>query len=158
MARWPAFRDYCLADGIAPGSWFTEGANLMFTPGDAAFTITEMESEEDRKGALYSMSQGLPPIPKALVTNFSPFAPLGLYRLDLAKPFVDAGFTCLTECYLPECVNCTPANQDFIARERLGFKKVQPVFGTYGGKTLADYPTTDPYFRGWSVYLAEYIF
>lgn len=92
------------------------------------------------------------PIPKAVVTNFAAFVDeQGYPAPDKAKPLVDAGWACMTECYLGEAPNATPENTDWYARTHLGWTETQPVLGLYGGKTFADYPTRDNY-RNWSVW------
>lgn len=92
------------------------------------------------------------PIAKSVVTNFAPFVNAdGTPAPAKAKPLVDAGWACLTECYLGEAPNSTPENQDFYATTHLGWSETQPVIGIYGGKTWSDYPTRDNY-RNWSVW------
>lgn len=92
------------------------------------------------------------PIPKAICTNFAPFVDeQGYPTPEKARPLVEAGWACLTECYLAEAPNSTPENQDFYARSHLGWAETQPVLGIYGGKTFDDYPTRDNY-RNWSVW------
>lgn len=92
------------------------------------------------------------PIHKSVVTNFAPFVTeAGLPDRSKSQPLVDAGYACLTECYLSEAPLATPENTDFYARAHLGWAATQPVLGVYGGKTLADYPTRDNY-QNWSVW------
>ena len=95
-------------------------------------------------------------IHKSVVTNFAPFTtPDGLPDPAKARPLVEAGWACLTECYLPENQNLTPEAQDFYARAHLGWSETQPVLGLYEGfghrYTLDDYPTRNQY-RNWSVW------
>lgn len=92
------------------------------------------------------------PIPKGVVTNFAPFVHAnGLPYPEKARPLIDAGWFCLTECYLAENANSTPERTDFYAKANLGWSETQPVLGIYGGKTLDDYPTRNNY-RNWSVW------
>lgn len=92
------------------------------------------------------------PVYKGVVTNFAPFVTQdGFPDPEKARPLVEAGWACLTECYLSEAPNSTPENQDFYARAHLGWPRTQPVIGIYGGKTFDDYPTRDNY-RNWSVW------
>jgi hypothetical protein len=92
------------------------------------------------------------PIPKSVVTNFAPFVDEnGLPDRSKSQPLVDAGYACLTECYLSEAPLATPENTDFYARAHLGWSATQPVLGLYGGKTFDDYPTRDNY-HNWSVW------
>lgn len=92
------------------------------------------------------------PIAKSVVTNFAPFVTeTGLPDRSKSQPLIDAGYACLTECYLAENQNATPENTDWYARVHLGWASTQPVLGVYGGKTLADYPTRNNY-ANWSVW------
>lgn len=94
------------------------------------------------------------PIPKAVVTNFAPFVHhAGAPWPEKANPLIDAGWACMTECYLSESPDSTPENTNYFATVNLGWKETQPVLGCYGGKTLADYPTRNNY-RNWSVWAA----
>lgn len=89
---------------------------------------------------------------KSVVTNFAPFVDVNGYPVPAkAAPLVEAGWKCLTECYLGEAPNSTPENQDYYARANLGWPATQPVIGIYGGKTFDDYPTRGNY-RNWSVW------
>lgn len=92
------------------------------------------------------------PIHKAVVTNFAAFVDsAGMPDPSKSKPLVDAGWACMTECYLSEAPSATPEAGDFYARAHLGWTSTQPVLGLQGGKTLGDYPTRDQY-RNWSVW------
>ena len=91
------------------------------------------------------------PIAKSVVTNFAPFTHHdGKPYPEKAKPLVDAGWACLTECYLGESPGSTPEAMDFFAGH-LGWSETQPMIGIYGGKTWNDYPTRNQY-RNWSVW------
>lgn len=154
--RWHDFRLACHSQGILAGPWFTNGGNVALTPVDADFTIAELEGPQDYDGIISALPN-VPNIPRAIVTNFgSPLSDArGQYHPEKAKPLVDAGWRCLTECYISDNSNATPDNQDYIAR-KLGWPSSQPVFGTYGSTSLDYYK---PWFgwSGWSVYLAEYL-
>ena len=77
------------------------------------------------------------PIPKACVTNFAPFVHHdGSPWPDKASPLINAGWACITECFITESPNSTPANTDFYAKSAL------------------DWPTTQPMVEGW--HLADY--
>lgn len=92
------------------------------------------------------------PVHKGVVTNFAPFVTVdGFPDPSKSQPLVDAGWACLTECYLSEAPMSTPENQDFYARAHLGWSETQPVIGIYGGKSFQDYPTRDNY-RNWSAW------
>lgn len=68
------------------------------------------------------------PIPKAIVTNFAPFVDAqNRPRPDLAKPLVDAGWTCITENFISETPTATPPRTDFYATVNLGWPETQPM-------------------------------
>lgn len=76
------------------------------------------------------------PIPKAIVTNFAPFvANDGSAMFDKAAPLIAAGWACITENFVTESPNTTPANTDFFARQ-LGWSETQPMIE---GWHVADY-------------------
>lgn len=152
--RWPDVRSALADRGITPGVWFTYGGNLAFTPGDAAFVIAEVEGEDDYQGVLANLNQS---VPHAILTNFSPFVVNGEYSRDRATPLINAGWECMTECYVGDNPQATPDRMDFTARAHLGFPRTQPTFGPYSGGGMSDY-TAWMNWPGWSVYLAEYIF
>jgi len=92
------------------------------------------------------------PVYKAVVTNFAAFVHPDAYPWpEKAAPLVEAGWHCLTECYVGEAPNATPENTDWYARTFLGWPETQPVIGIYAGATFDDYPTRDRY-RNWSVW------
>jgi hypothetical protein len=107
----------------------------------------------------------LPDCPLAIVTNHGGLIvkhPDGTTDIPtsraLAKPLVDAGFSCLNEVYLRNDAGVptgrTPESMHHIATTQLGFPSSQPVFGVFGGATFTDYlQWTD--WPGWSVYIAE---
>lgn len=94
-------------------------------------------------------------VPKSVVTNFAPFVVQvnGQFVPDasIARPLVENGWACLTECYLGEAPQATPENTDWYAKTHLGWAETQPVIGVYGGATWGSYPTRDNY-RNWSVW------
>lgn len=132
-ARWGDFAIECRAKGIKPGIWVTEGAAINQTPTDADFAIAECEGPGDYDGIIAAIDTNtLPKCSLAIVTNFN--IPLtnaqGVPQSDMAKPLIDANFTCLTECYLGDNPEATPDALDATAR-RLGWAGSQPVFGVY---------------------------
>lgn len=130
-ARWPDFRDACFAHGIKAGLWFTAGDSIYETPADAGFAIAEHEGQGDYDGIL-SAPVNLPSCPKGVLTNFG--APLGTasgYDREAAKPLIDAGFSCLTECYTGDNANLTKERLEFTATVQLGFPSAQAVYGIY---------------------------
>lgn len=95
-------------------------------------------------------------LPRAVVTNFAPFTnPDGSPNLDAARPLVEAGWACLTECDLPANPNATPERLDFEARQR-GWKYGQPVLYLYGGVDLSYYGDLAQW-PGWAAWSAEYV-
>lgn len=137
---WPQFHDQCLAHNVLPLVWMTVGGNIYQTPSNAHGVIAEIEGPGDYEG-LINVINGvgagpLPTCPKAIVTNFN----IPLISRSAAQPLLDAGFSCLPECYLNENPNVTPDNMDRMARS-LGFPGSQPVFGRYpvGGNPAPSY-------------------
>ena len=130
---------------------------MALTPADADFTIAEVESEQDRIGAI-AAAPNLPPIPKAIVTNFSPMTDAqGVPQPEKAEPLIAAGWRCLTESYLADNPNATPERLDFTATVKLGWPSSQPVFGVYESKPLSSYASYFDKWAGWSVYTSEYL-
>lgn len=162
-ARASAVRSECERFGLIFTIWFTRG----FTNADvrkgvldsqAAGVLVEGEIPASRPEAVdwpdLIEQLGDLNIAKGVVTNFAPFVrDDGTPWPEKAKPLIDDGWACLTECYLSEAPNSTPENTDFYATRNLGWPETQPVLGVYGGKTLDDYPTRDRY-RNWSAYNA----
>jgi len=151
-ARWPAFRDACHQQQLWAGVWFTNSMNLQACPFDADFVVAELEDEDDYRGIIQH-TDTLPSVSRAVITNFVPLVDSTGYRPDKAKPIIDMGYACLTECYMGVSENFSPPRMDFTARVQLGWPHTQPVFGTYG-KPLAEYAQWQK--GGWGVYLAEY--
>lgn len=152
---YPEFHYHCLLHNVIPGVWFTTGGEIYRTPPDAAFAIAEVEGPGDLEGVtnvINGVGGGpLPACSKAIITNFST-----LTRQN-SRPLIDAGFTCLTECYMNEIPTMTPDNMNLIARN-LGWPTSQPVAGVY---PVAGQPTPDytPW-KDWPMadYAAEYVF
>lgn len=152
---WPEFKSACHNKGIRAGGWVTEGGNIFIAPDDSDFIIAELESENDYQGVLTACAviSELPPVPRAVVTNFTPLTTsMGIPIPDKAAPLIENSFHCLTECYLGDNPNATPEKLDFRARQ-LGWNDSQPVFGVYnfplsGYDQWKDWP-------GASDYLAE---
>ena len=130
---WDDFRIECLSHDVLPGVWVTEGAHITRTPDDALFSIAELEGPGDYDGIMLAVDNNrLPRCSLAVCTNFNvPLTdPNGVPRPEKAKPLIDAGFACLTECYLGDNPNATPDEMDFKARQ-CGWPTSQPVFGVY---------------------------
>ena len=80
--------------------------------------------------------QGLD-IPKAVVSNFAPFVHEdGSPWPEKAKPLIDDGWAYISENFITEAPNATPANTDFYAKTALGWPETQPMVE---GWHLADY-------------------
>lgn len=146
-----------------PGVWYTMGEKMYTTPGDAYFTIGEIEGPADRDGVVASIPY-LPHIPKAIVTTFHGLIVKdagGVTNIPASKekaaPLVKAGFTCMNEVYATKedgtPTGITALGAEFVARSHLGFEKVLDVYGVFGGSELSDYPQRN----GYSVWLAEFI-
>jgi hypothetical protein len=155
--RWGPFRVECHAAGLRAGPWYTEGGNVKNTPADADFTIAECESEGDRQGILAASVPA--EMRKAIITNFTPMTDgQGVPQPQLSKPLIDAGWECLTECYMgePNGQSLNPDNMNFRACTQLGWPRSQPVFGVYN-TPLSTYQPYMGRFPAYGVYLAENI-
>lgn len=154
--RWDVFKSACHVEGLKAGAWFTEGGNIVDTPPDAEFAISELEGPGDYAGILDAIrGERLPDCPLAVATNFNiPLTdPNGVPQPGAAAPLIEAGFACLTECYLGDNPNATPDELDFMGR-RLGWASTQPIFGVYNAPPeryaeWQDWPGVD--------YLGEYV-
>jgi len=150
QAIWPAVRQECLNVGIVPGVWFTEGANISQTPADAELAIAECEGPGDYNGIVQAItSNNLPLCSLAICTNFNvPLTtPAGAPDKDAAQILIDAGFSCLTECYLGDNITATPPELDWLGF-RCGWPGTQAVAGVYNYPKAAydqwnDWPLVD---------------
>lgn len=109
-------------------------------------------------------------LPCAVVTNFAPFVHRdGSPWPEKAKPLVEAGWACLTECYDldGDPKMWIPARHEFaqhfthtrnpdVFSQGKGWYETQPVIGLYDGRTWSDFPQFDR-FRNGSVWSAEYV-
>jgi hypothetical protein len=97
------------------------------------------------------------PIYKGVVTNMAPFTHHdGTPYPEKAKPLIDAGWSCHTECYDMTGNPATwPEERAFFAKH-LGWNTTQPALGAYGGRTVESFPTRNDY-RNWSAWAAEYV-
>ena len=67
-------------------------------------------------------------IPKAVVTNNAPFVHEdGSPWPEKAKPLIDAGWAYISECFISEAPNATPAAMDDYATRVLGWPRTQPM-------------------------------
>jgi len=150
----------CWNQGLKFGPWETKPY-----PGSTAqrleeseiatpdFIILEAERKADWPMIIHQLwADGDDDIPTATVTNLDEHGIPGYF-----DPIIEAGWHCLTECYIQDNPNATPERMEFQAGQ-VGFdkKKVQPVLGLHGGLTLLDYAEWLHY-PGWSVWSAEYV-
>lgn len=76
-------------------------------------------------------------IPKAVAATTAPFIHEdGTPWPEKARPLVEAGWSFLSQCFISESPNSTPANMDFYATHHLGWPRTQPMVE---GWHLADY-------------------
>lgn len=67
-------------------------------------------------------------IPKAVVSNFSPFVHEdGSPWPEKAQPLIADGWAYISECFITEAPNATPANTDWYATTKLGWPRTQPM-------------------------------
>ena len=67
-------------------------------------------------------------IPKAVVSNAAPFVHAnGLPWPEKAKPLIDAGWHYISENFITESPNSTPARTDFYVKTNLGWPETQPM-------------------------------
>lgn len=136
-----------------PGAWYTGGGNIVNTPADAYFTIAEDEGPDDYVGIIDAIPHLNPTLPRAIITNFASYVQNGKDDKELAKPLIDAGFACITECYLGDNAMATPENMQGRANN-LGWEKTQPGFGVWN-KWWDDYKNWFGWWPGHWFYLAE---
>lgn len=147
---WPYFKYALLEEGLVPGVWFTNGGNIRLTPADAGFAIAEDEGVSDRQGIIDAIPYLDPAMPKAVVSNMWVIKKNdGSGETDIAaslastRPLVEAGFSGISEVYIRNDsgapTGVTPDSLAYIARNHLGYKRVQPVFGIFGGAKVPDY-------------------
>jgi hypothetical protein len=98
---------------------------------------------------------------KAVVTNFAPFVHgrtdvpqddprySGKPWPEKARPLVEAGWHCLTEAYDLTGEPALWPDRRHAFAQHLGWTQTQPVLGTYGGRTLADFPSRN-FYPNWS--------
>lgn len=68
------------------------------------------------------------PIPKAVVSNFAPFVHHdGSPWPEKAQPLIQAGWHYISECFVSESPNSTPARTDWYAKANLGWPETQPM-------------------------------
>lgn len=158
--RGAAMKQECDRVGLIFTIWFTRSGqpenDMDFTPAEVRKAVVESgaagflaEAEipsELGGGAPNPQEQNWPAlihelsdlqIAKGVVTNFAPFVHHdGLPFPEKAKPLIDAGWACITENFITESPNSTPARTDFYAKANLGWPETQPMIE---GWHLADY-------------------
>lgn len=158
--RGAAMKAACDAAGLVFTIWFTRsgqsGNDMEFTPAEVRKAVVESgaagflgEAEippEIGGGAPSPQEQNWPDlihelsdlvIAKGVVTNLAAFMHNdGTPYPEKAKPLIDAGWACVTENFISETPNATPARTDFYARVNLGWPETQPMVEL---KRLADY-------------------
>ena len=99
------------------------------------------------------------PLPRAVWTNFpgAGAMPDGTYSIPQAQVWWGNGYACITEAYVNDNPQATPANLDWVARAKLGYSEVYPSIGVYGGWTVEAYEQMLYPFPSFSVYLVEYL-
>jgi len=149
--RGTAMKAACDASGLVFTIWFTRsgqpGNDMDFTPAEARKAIVE-------SGAAGFLGEGeIPPeltggIPnpqeqnwpdlilelqdlkifKGVVTNFAPFVHNdGRPYPEKASPLIASGWSCVTECFISESPNATPARTNDFATRVLGWSETQPM-------------------------------
>lgn len=107
----------------------------------------------DRESLVAALDH-LPGCPLAIITNLDFTDTQGVDQPELAAPIIEAGFACITECYLGDNPQATPENMDFRARG-LGWERTQPAFGLYNAPAETYLPWID--WPGSCDYLAEHV-
>lgn len=149
-ARWGPFKEISQRFGLRYGPWFTQGGNIANTPGDAQFTIAEIESEEDYQGVL---NAPVPAIPHWIITNFTPMTNAqGVPLPERAAPLIERGYGCMPEAYVGETNN--PDEMVFRATVQMGWPVAYPIIGLHTDPHYGHYRFKYPKHGIWS---AEYI-
>ena len=141
----------CDQAGLIFTIWFTRsgqvGNDMEFTPAEvrkalvesgAAGFLGEGEIPPELSGGVPNpQEQNWPDliheiedlqVYKGVVTNFAPFVHNnGQPFPEKAKPLIDAGWSCVTECFISEAPNATPANGEDYATRVLGWPYTQPM-------------------------------
>lgn len=78
-------------------------------------------------------------IPKAVVSNFAPFVHEdGTPAPEYAKPLIDDGWAYISENFITEAPNATPANTDWYAKTKLGWPRTQPMIEAWHVQDYGD--------------------
>lgn len=177
--RGPEFRQACADEGVVFTIWMTrnftaaEARQAVLESGAAGFLAEgeipghrpEAQNWAELDLALKDIS-----IPKGVITNFAPFVdPNGVPTHEKARPLVENGWACITECYDMSgdpkewidrrhafAQHFTHESAPHIFSQGKGWYETQPAIGLYGGLTWADFPQF-PNYRNGSVWAAEYV-
>lgn len=118
-ARQAAVESQCqgiILEGEIPSEWVNPATGQVEPKPDAVNWPAVILSLQDL------------PIPKAVVSNFAPFVHAnGLPWPEKAKPLIDAGWHYISENFISESPNSTPARTDFYAKSNLGWPETQPM-------------------------------
>lgn len=154
--------DECNRHGIALGIWddiFTTNR----TPQEAAQSVDHWQAKfydanvegYVRSGWAQDFRALKPNLPCSVFTDFR-----GLDTPELAKPWIDMDFDCVTECYLSQNPHAKPANMDYRAYQ-IGWMDSYPCLSNYNNVPLSTYQNimtqkSGRPFTSFKVYLAEY--
>jgi len=118
-ARQAAVESQCsgiILEGEIPSEWVNPATGQVEPKPDAV----------NWPSVIFSLSDL--PIPKAVVSNFAPFVHADASPWpEKAKPLIDAGWAYISENFISESPNSTPARTDWYAREKLGWPSTQPM-------------------------------
>lgn len=113
-----------LLEGEIPSEWMNPSTGQVEPKPDAVNWVDCIFHLQDLR------------IHKGIVTNFAPFVHHdGSAYPEKARPLIEAGWACVTECFITESPNSTPENTDFFAKQ-LGWPRTQPMVE---GWHLSDY-------------------
>lgn len=160
--RLQPFVDACREASLLGGIWETNPSAgstnywiSQWMSTDPDFFILEAERFEDWPSIVTAIhNAGLNELPAAVATNLDTWG-----NPEYFKPMIEAGWSCLTECYMHDNPQATPPAMEFQAHQ-VGWdkKKVQPLFGAYGTTPLSYYLERWGDFNpGWSAWSAEYV-
>lgn len=132
----PAVKDACLGR-----IWYTIWLTRPFTPESVRAAVIESKCDGiilegeipahrpeavDWVDVIYHLQDF--DIPKAVVSNFAPFVHEdGKPWPEKAAPLIEDGWAYISENFITEAPNATPANTDWYAKRNLGWPATQPM-------------------------------
>ena len=125
---------------------------------DPDHCILQAEEPQDWENIVRWFREDYPTMPAAVVTTFWGIgATASGYDPSIAKPVIDADFKCLTEAYVVSNPHSTPAELNYVATQKLGWERSQPVIGVYSNYPAERYVTEHNLasWPGYWVWLAE---